>query len=212
MSHASGNSGHVVGYASWSDGDAALRGGAAFGWGSSDVTRYVPSLSETDRGHQPGRTAQVFADAGYSIHADGGVLEPHAGLVWVHAEADAFKETGTFASFTGAATHASATFAVLGIRAVLAEIPLGSISVRPRFDLGWQHGFDPSRPRQSLALNTTGQTSTISGIAIDSDAALAQVGADIDVTPDLRVHLGYDGLMSDRSSDNAVTARLGWSF
>ncbi len=212
MSHASGDSGHVVAYASWTDNAVALRGGAAFGWGNSDITRIVPSFSETDRGSQSGRTAQVFAEAGYSIHADGGILEPHAGLAWVHAEADAFKETGAFASFSGAGTSASATFATLGIRAILPQIPLGFIGVTPRFDLGWQHGFGLSTPRQSLTLNTTGQASVISGIAMDRDAATAQVGADIAVTPDLTLHVGYDGLMASRSSDNTVTARLGWSF
>jgi outer membrane autotransporter protein len=52
----------------------------------------------------------------------------------------------------------------------------------------------------------------VSGIALSGDAAKAQAGADVDLTPDLRLHLGYDGLLSNSSSDHAVTARLGWSF
>lgn len=32
-----------------------------------------------------------------------------------------------------------------------------------------------------------------------ADAATAQVGADLDLAPDLRLHLGYDGLLSDTS-------------
>jgi outer membrane autotransporter protein len=212
MGRASSESGHVIAYTGWTDGAAALRGGAALGWGNNDVTRIVPSLSETDRSRAPGRTAQVFADAGYSIHTDGGILEPHADLIWVQATSGAFHETGGFSSFSGTGTTETATFAVLGLRAILPEVPLGPVSVTPRFDLGWQHGFGVPRPRQNLTLNASGQAFALSGVPIANDAATAQVGADVDLTPDLTLHLGYDGLLSSTASDHSVTARLGWSF
>ena len=109
---------------------------------------------------------------------------------------------------------------MLGLRAILPEIPFGAVNVTPRFDLGWQHGFALSTPRQRLTLNnplsllpnTSGTTSVIAGVPVGSDAAIAQVGADIAFTPDVTLHLGYDGLMASRSSDHAVTARLGWSL
>jgi subtilase-type serine protease len=115
-------------------------------------------------------------------------------------------------SFSGPGASGSATFGVFGIRAILPKVALGSIRVTPRFDLGWQHGFGTSTPSQSLTLNASGAASMVSGIALSGDAAKAQAGADVDLTPDLRLHLGYDGLLSNSSSDHAVTARLGWSF
>jgi len=208
-SRAHAHSGHVVGYASWTDGAISLRGGGELGWGRNDVVRYVPSLYETDRSSQPGHTAQAFADASYRITASDASFEPHADLVWVHASSGDFNETGgAFSGFSGSAASTSATYAILGVRAILADIPLGPVSVAPRFDLGWQHGFGLSHLGQSLTLHTTAQNYLIAGVPLDSNAAVAQGGVDVTFTPQLHLHLGYDVLSSSHVSDSTVTARM----
>ena len=60
--------------------------------------------------------------------------------------------------------------------------------------------------------NTAARTTVISGIPVARDAAMVRLGTDIAFTPVLRLHLGYDGLVSNRSWDHAVTARLEWVF
>ncbi len=212
-SSAVGHSGHLVGYAGWSDGTYALRGGVELGWGAHDVARYVSLVSETDSGHQTGTTQQLFADAGTRIRTSGAIFEPHADLVWIRASGGAFHETGgTLSSLSGSAASISATYGILGIRALANEIELGGVSVAPRLDLGWQHTFAVVQPHQSLTINNTGVSAVIVGLPLDTNAATAQLGTDVAFTPNLKLYVGYDGLVSDRSWDNAVIARLRWDF
>jgi len=210
---ASGDSGHVLAYASWSHGPIALRGGTAFGWGSRDITRYTPSQSATNQSSRPFETEQVFADAGYSFSAAGASLEPHVGLDWTHASNGSFQETGTSATiFSGPGTDTSAAFTTLGLRMCLADIMFGSLGVTPSLDLGWRHGFHLPRPEQSLTLNNAGVTVTADGVPLARDALTTKLGADIAITPALRLNLGYDGFFSGHANDNAATAELNWSF
>ena len=210
---ADGDAGHVLVYASWTEGPFALRGGAALGWGSSDVTRSVSSVGETNTSNRPFRTEQVFADAGYAFDIAGASLEPHLGLEHVRASTGSFQETGgPLSNFSGAGSDASATFTTLGIRALVDSIPAGPFKVRPSFDLGWRRGFGLSRPRQSVTVNNTGQAYVFYGTPLAEDALTVNLGADILIAPSLRLHLGYDGFLSSHSRDNAVTGRLAWRF
>ena len=94
----------------------------------------------------------------------------------------------------------------------LARILIGSFDVTPSLDLGWRHGFHLPRPEQSLTLNSAGVTVTADGVPLARDALTTKLGADILVTPALRLSLGYDGFFSGHANDNAATAELNWSF
>ena len=210
---ADGDGGHVLAYASWTSGPAALRGGASFGWGSRDIMRSVSSVAETNRSRQPYRTEQIFLDAGYGFRISGLGLEPHLGLEHVHASTGSFQESGgTLSSFFGTDNDASATFSTLGLRAFCDRFLVGSLEVAPDLDLGWRHGFDLSRPQQSVTVNNTGQTYVFYGIPIAHDAFTAKLNADIVIVPSLRLRLGYDGLFSSQSRENTAMAKINWSF
>lgn len=210
---ADGDGGHVLTYASWVEGPVALRGGAALGWGSSDVTRSVSSVGETNRSHRPYRTEQIFADASYGFRIVGTSLEPHLGLEHVHASMDSFQETGgPLSSFSGAGSDVSATFTTLGIRALGDGIPAGPFEITPSLDLGWRHGFGLSRPRQSVTVDNTGTAYVFYGTPLAEDAITVKLGADFVMAPSLRLHLGYDGFLSSHSRDNAITGKLAWRF
>lgn len=210
---ATSDSGHVLAYASWSQGPLALRGGTAFGWGSRDITRYTPSQAATNQSSRPFETRQVFADAGYSFSTAGASFEPHIGLDWTHASSGSFQETGTSATiFSGPDTDTSAGFTTLGLRMGLADILIGSFNITPSLNLGWRHGFHLSRPDQSLTLNSAGLTVTADGVPLARDALTTTLGTDITLTPALRLNLGYDGFLSGHSHDNALTAQFNWSL
>lgn len=210
---ADGDGGHVLAYASWTEGPVALRGGAALGWGSSDVTRSVSSVGETNTSSRPFRTEQIFADAGYAFDIAGASLEPHLGLEHVHASMDSFQESGgPLSSFSGDGSDASATFTTLGIRALGGGIPAGGFEVTPSLDLGWRHGFGLSRPRQSVTVDNTGTAYVFYGTPLAEDALTVKIGADFVMAPSFHLYLGYDGFLSSHSRDNTVTGKLAWEF
>ena len=210
-SSAVGDAGHVVAYGAWLDTSWAVRGGVEFGWGNSNVERQVAGLSETDRNSQSGRTMQAFGDAGYCIHANGGIFEPHVDVIHVRVSSGAFHETGgVLSSLSGPGVTDSVTFGELGIRAIIDPIPVWTVSVAPRLDLAWEHTFGVMQPHQRVTFNNSGLSAVIVGLPLDSNAATAQVGVDVAFTPDVKLMLGYDGVESDRSWDNAVIARFKW--
>jgi subtilase-type serine protease len=202
-----------VAYADWTQDALMLRAGAELGWGDNTISRQVPLVSETDYSRAAGHTAQAFADAGYRIDFGGGFMEPHAELVWIKADDGSFHETGgPLSALSGPSATDSVTYGTLGVRAALAEISLGTAVITPRADFGWQHAFNMSNPSQVVTFNATGDTDTILGVSPSVDTATAQIGFDVALSPNAKLSLGYDGILSEHEKDNAGTVQFQWRF
>jgi autotransporter-associated beta strand protein len=209
---ASGTAGHVIGYADWKQDAWRIDLGGEAGWGNDDVARTVSNLSETERDNQSDRMAQMFGEASYAFQALGGTFAPHADLYWVQATSGAFQEAGGVGALSGNGASDSETYSLLGIRALTKDIDLGSgIAIAPRLDLGWRHAFSGLTPSE-LVRFAGGTTTTILGVGPDGDAMAVQLGADIKFAPNLGLDLGYDGILSTRDNDHAVTLRLDWAL
>jgi hypothetical protein len=138
VSTANGNSGHVLGYAGWSDNGIDLKLGGDYGWGTANVTRTVAAYAQTDSGRQDQRTSQVFGEFGY--HIGGTPMVPYVDVASISATTGAFAETGGSAALTGAQKTDTQTYSTVGLRVAL---PMDWVT--PRFDIGWQHGFNRCR-------------------------------------------------------------------
>ena len=180
FSVASGDSGHVGGYAGWHPGDLHFTIGGDYGFVSVDVGRTVPQLGLTSASRQDQETSQVFADLGYRITLDGAALEPHAGIAHVQATNGAFAETGSIAALSGNAKSDSVTYTQLGLRANLAGMALGGgLVLTPRLDLGWQHALAPFTPYQTVSYVNAGTSFQTMGTPLVEDAGTIQAGFEL---------------------------------
>jgi fibronectin-binding autotransporter adhesin len=211
-SHASGGTGHVVGYANWSNGTFDINLGGDYGWGSNQVNRQITVLAETDSDHQSQRVGQVFGDAGYKITSDAAMVEPYADIAHVSATTGGFVETGGTSALSGVGKTDGETYSTLGMRASLANVMLEDWNLTPRIDLGWQHSFDTLHPGQTVTFSATGQSFNVLGVPLAVDAATVQVGVGMAIAPNAFLSLSYDGSFSSRVQDNGIEGRLAWRF
>ncbi len=211
-SRASGSSGHLIGYADWSDGRYAVRLGGDYGWGTDSITRRITALAQTNGDHQNEQVWQLYGDAGYTIAIDPAMVEPYIDIAHVSATSGRFLETGSDSALSGDAESDGETYSTIGLRAALNGVSLDGLTVTPRVDLGWQHAFETVLPSQRLAFVSTGQGFNVLGAPLADDVAALQVGLDVTLAPDAFLSLGYDGTFSSRVQDNAIRGTLSWKF
>jgi uncharacterized protein with beta-barrel porin domain len=66
---------------------------------------------------------------------------------------------------------------MLGVRGLLGEYGLGSgVSLAPRLDIAWQHGFNTLTPGQALSFITAAQSFTVLGVPLEQDARRCRRG------------------------------------
>jgi autotransporter-associated beta strand protein len=212
LSTASGNNGHLIGYAGWTGGAIDLKLGGDYGWGTAHTARQVAALGQTLAGRQDQRMGQVFADAGYRIDSEHATFEPYAGIAHVEATSGSFAERGGTAALSGGSVTDGLTYGTLGLRAALAGLSLQDIGIAPKIDLGWRHAFDTLKPGQLVSFQDTGTSFTVLGVPLETDAAALQLGFDVTLTPDAKLSLGYDGTFGSRVQNNAVRGAFQWAF
>ncbi|MBV9549870.1 MAG: autotransporter domain-containing protein, partial [Alphaproteobacteria bacterium] len=208
-SHASGSAWYLVGYAGWQADAWKLDAGGDLGWGSNNVVRSVAVLAETESDHQANQSGQFFARVSYDPGLVGLPLIPYAGLAHIYASSGAFAETGGLAALSGAGKTDSQTYSTLGLR--LAEGDLGAdlSGLSLHADLGWSHALEGRTPAQ-IAAFATGQSFTVTGVPLGSDAATVQLGLDYAIDPAATFSFGYDGSLSNRGSSHAIRGGLNW--
>jgi outer membrane autotransporter protein len=211
LSTASGDSGHVIGYAGWTGGAFDLRLGGDLGWGNATVVRAIPALSQSLRGRLDTRLGQVFAEGGYRIEAGQARLEPYIGFTHVAATSGAFDESGGSAALSGGEKTDSQTFMAFGLRATLADM-FDDSRLTPWGEIAWRHAFGRLRPDQALRLTDAGQDFTVLGAPLDLDSAAIQAGLDFAVKPDAVLSIGYDGTFGGRAQANALRGSFAWRF
>jgi outer membrane autotransporter protein len=212
LSTASGNNGHIIGYAGWTGGAFDLKLGGDYGWGTIHTARQITVLGQTLAGRQDQRMGQVFADAGYRIASDQWMFEPYVDIAHVEATSGSFAEQGGSAALSGASVTDGLTYDTMGLRAALAGLSLEGIGIAPKIDLGWRHAFDTLKPGQLVSFQDTGTSFTVLGVPLGTDAAALQLGFDVSLTPDAKLSLGYDGTFGSRAQNNAVRGAFQWSF
>jgi len=212
MSTASGESGHVIAYAAWNEDALTLKLGGDFGWGTVDMTRQVPALSETNRASQNQRTAQVFGEASYLLQTDAARIEPYGRLAHVSAHTGDFAERGGVSALSGGATQDDSTYLTLGARISLADVRIGDANILPKLGIGWQHAFNSTAPDQFLTLQNASQDFTVRGVPLASDSAVVQAGIGVLLSPDVALDLEYDGAFASKNRDNGVRGAIRWSF
>lgn len=205
---------YVLGaYAGGGIGQFAFRSGGTWTWNRIDTDRNVifPGFSEAESASYNGDVGQLFAEVGLPIFTHGGVIEPFAGLAYVHVGTDSFTESGTVAGLTSGGLNMNLGYGSLGAR-VGTTMVWGGTTVIPHASAAWQYAFGDTTPQIALAFVSTGIGMGIGGVPLAQNSALLDIGADAVIAEDVTLGISYMGQYSGDFTDNGLRGRFNWKF
>jgi outer membrane autotransporter protein len=130
-------------------------------------------------------------------------------LDYVNAHVSGFSETGGFGALSVNAADSNSFQTTLGVR-LTSRIALGNDGVlTPELRLGWNHEFlDASQPLSASLTGVAGSAFSATGIAFSRDAALIGAGFSLELSPDAKVFVDYDGKLGSRLQEHSVSGGL----
>lgn len=207
------NSYVLGGYAGGAIGAFAFRSGGTWTWNGIDSSRNVifPGFSEYEKASYNGDVGQLFGELAYPMFTHGGVVEPFAGLAYVHVGTDSFTESGSIAGLTSGGLNMNLGYGTLGARAGTTVV-WGATTVIPHASAAWQYAFGDTTPEQALAFSSTGIGMGIGGVPLAQNSALVEIGADAVIAHDATLGLSYIGQYSGDFNDSGLRGRFNWKF
>jgi outer membrane autotransporter protein len=86
-------------------------------------------------------------------------------------------------------------------------------TLTPELRLGWSHEFlDASQSLTAALVGVPGSAFSATGIAFGRDAALIGVGVSMELSPDAKVFVDYDGRVGSRLQEHSVSGGLKLRF
>lgn len=197
---------HAMAYAGANLGPVRLRGGAGYAWTTTQTRRRIAFQGFAAQPHAryKGSVLQAYGEAGYQLPLGGGHVEPFVNLTAVRASTDGFTETGgSPAALTGKAIREERIASTLGLR--LETPAAGPVTVRG--SIGWNRAWGDLDPVGVHAF-PGGAPFTILGAAGSRDSALARFDAQMRLSSNVTLSVGYDGVLGSRGDDHSVTGGL----
>lgn len=204
---------HVGLYGGTQLGNLALRSGLAYSWHDIAMSRSVAFSSFNDllKGDYRAGTTQAFGELGYRINAWQASFEPFANLAYASLATRGFTETGGAAALTTRSSTDGVTFTTLGLRAATGFTVGNGMNMTARGMLGWQHAFGDTTPVSTMAFSG-GSPFSIGGVPIARDAAVVDVGLDLNLTPNATLGLAYGGQFGNGATDQMVRGNFNVKF
>ena len=136
-------------------------------------------------------------------------VTPYAALDYVNAHVSGFYETGGFGALSVNAADANSFQTTLGVR-LTSRIAIGSYgTLIPEVRLGWNHEFlDAAQVISASLVGVAGSAFSSTGIAFGRDAALIGAGFSMELAPDAKVFVDYDGKLGQRVQEHSVSGGL----
>ncbi len=202
-------------YAGWAGGPWYTLGSAVVSLNDFSTSRLLTpfGLPGEATSSPSGQSYAGHAEAGYhwALEAAGAnvFVTPYAALDYVYAHIDGFSETGGFGALSVNAADGNSFATTLGARATT-RISFGDHAVLvPELRLGWSHEFlDASQTLSASLVAVSGSTFSATGINFGRDAALIGAGLSLELSPDAKVFLDYDGRLSQRLQEHSVSGGL----
>ena len=134
-------------------------------------------------------------------------------LDYVYAQVQGFSETGGFGALAVNSTDLSSFQTTLGVR-LTSRIALGEFgTLTPELRLGWNHEFlDASQKDHGRARRRAGKQLLGDQIFFGRDAALTGAGLSLELSPDAKVFVDYDGRLGSRLQEHSVSGGLRLRF
>lgn len=201
---------HVGVYAGAEWGQVALRTGAGYSWHDIDTSRYALFGDPVRmRSSYDANTLQAFGELGYRLDAGLTSFEPFVNVSYVRLRTEDFREGPGIAALSGTGDETETLFGTLGLRASR-QIGIGTATASLNGMVGWRHAFDDTMPVSRHAY-TGGELFTVSGAAINENAAVIEAGLDIDLGPSSTLGFSYNGQLGS-NVEHGFNARLGIRF
>ncbi|WP_457488814.1 autotransporter outer membrane beta-barrel domain-containing protein, partial [Tardiphaga sp. P5_C10] len=208
--------GGLYGGTQW--GDLAFRSGLAYTRHDLSINRSVgfPGVAELLRSDYSAGTTQTFGEFGYRVRAGRTPLghlafEPFANLAYVNLSTDGFIEKGGVAALTSRSDTTGVTFTTLGLRASTGFDLGNGMTAATRGMLGWRHAFGDVTPTSTMAF-AGGSPFTVAGVPIARNGAVADLGFDVNVTPNAVLGLTYGGQFGSGVTDQTLRGNFAVRF
>jgi len=211
-SSGSADSFHLAAYGGGRWGGFAVRAGAAYAWHGIETARAVvfQGYADSAAAAYDGHTAQVFGEVSCAFQAGAATFEPTAALAYVDVGTDGFDEDGGDAALWSGGASADTTFSTLGLRAKT-PFEIGGLKAQASAFLGWQHAFGDTAPSMDLAF-AGGTPFTVAGTPIAEDAAVVDVGLDLQTSALSRLGVAYSGQFGDGVTGQSFSAAFSLAF
>ncbi|MBV9138554.1 MAG: autotransporter domain-containing protein, partial [Hyphomicrobiales bacterium] len=209
------NSYQGAAYAGWAAGPWYALGSAVVSFNDFGTSRLLtPFGLPGDATSSPsGQSYQGHAEAGYHwVLPAGGVnlsVTPYAALDYVNAHLSGFSETGGFGALSVNAADGNSFQTTLGVRLTSRIAMAGYGTLVPEVRLGWSHEFlDASQQITAALVGVPGASFSATGIPFGRDAALLGAGFSMELSPEAKVFVDYNGRLASRLQEHAVSGGL----
>ncbi|NGM88240.1 autotransporter domain-containing protein [Parapusillimonas sp. SGNA-6] len=202
----------LYGGKSWKRGDGQLNllAGAAYTRHNIDSRRRVAvGGSQTLKADYHANTAQLFTELGYAFPVGAASrIEPYAGVAWLDQRASSFNESGGEAALHGDKATDQLTTFTLGLRGKTA-VEMGRHAARLTAGAGWRHAAGDVTPERRLSfLHGALDAFNVAGAPIAKNAALLDLGAEVDLGKRSAMGLSYSGQFGQGNTDHAGSLYL----
>ncbi|MBV8426424.1 MAG: autotransporter outer membrane beta-barrel domain-containing protein [Hyphomicrobiales bacterium] len=202
-------------YAGWAGGPWYALGSVVLSFNDFSTSRLLtPFGLPADATSSPsGQSYQGHAEAGYRWELPAGSVTmsvtPYAALDYVNAHISNFSENGGFGALSVNSTDNNSFQTTLGIR-LTSRIAIANMgTLIPQLRLGWSHEFlDASQQIAAALVGVPGSRFTSTGILFGRDAALIGAGFSMELSPDAKVFVDYDGRLVSRVQEHSVSGGL----
>jgi outer membrane autotransporter protein len=209
------NSYQGAAYAGWAGGPWYALGSVVASFNDFGTARLLTpfGLPGAATSSPSGQSYQGHAEAGYhwALPAAGMNVSvtPYVALDYVNAQLQGLSETGGFGALAVSSTDSSSLQTTLGMR-LTSRIAMASYgTLIPELRLGWNHEFgDASQKITASLVGVPGSTFSATGIVFGRDTALIGGGLSMELSPDAKVFVDYDGKLGSRSQEHSISGGL----
>lgn len=198
--------------AAWHGGGVTVQVGGSYAWHDIDTRRSVSvaGLEGTPRATGKARTAQLFAEAGYTLTVGAVGVTPFVRNALVHTDTHAYAESGGAAALRLARDRRDVDLAAVGLRLGGTQAVNHAVSIAPKMSIAYQRGFGDLAGKKTAQFVGVGPAFSIEGVAAAKNALLLDGSVDVQVGDRFRIGAGGFASTSDRWADYGakVTASI----
>lgn len=212
QAHASADTFHAGLYGDYEHGGLTLRSGTILSASDISTKRSLQfsSLSENLTSAYMAYTGQIFTEASYRFHADGGFIEPFLGLTGVYQDSQSFHEDGGAAALSGRSRSLTNGIATAGIR-FGRHLNLEAGDARLFGKVAWQHSAGPLNVTSDVSLGGS-EPFSVQGVNRAAHAAIVEAGVQMSLSANADLSLSYKGHFDAANTMSAFSSKLSVKF